>query len=136
MLEKFRRLDPQLTDYAKPGQLIVLSDPANFQCSREEAWLMEAAEKVNAALEPMSDEEAGFLARHRDLLESFASQGSTAMGVGAAIFTKNLEHVKASLRDIENLHICTFEQHGHLRSAEFFTERKRLLAQLDTRLGL
>ncbi|WP_181003073.1 hypothetical protein [Pseudomonas protegens] len=42
--------------------------------------------------------------------------------------------MKASLRDIENLHKRTFEQHGHLRSAEFFTERKRLLVQLDTRL--
>ncbi|MGZ0784551.1 PAAR domain-containing protein [Pseudomonas saponiphila] len=134
VLEKFRRLNPQLSDYAKPGQLIVLSDPANYQCTREETWLMEAAEKVNAALEPMSDEEAAFLARHRDLLESFASQGSTAMGVGAAIFAKNLEDVKASLREIEGLHQRTFQQHGHLRSAEFFAERKRLLAQLDTRL--
>ncbi|WP_371920291.1 PAAR domain-containing protein [Pseudomonas sp. TKO14] len=134
VLEKFRRLNPQLSDYAKPGQLIVLSDPANYQCTREEAWLMEAAEKVNAALEPMSDEEAAFLARHRDLLESFASQGSTALGVGAAIFAKNLEDVKASLREIEGLHQRTFQQHGHLRSAEFFAERKRLLAQLDTRL--
>lgn len=134
VLEKFRRLNPQLSGYAKPGQLIVLSDPANVQCTREEAWLMEAAEKVNTALEPMSDEEAAFLTRHRDLLASFASQGSTAMGVGAAIFAKNLEDVKASLRGIENLHKRTFEQHGHLRSAEFFAERKRLLAQLDTRL--
>ncbi|WP_028682241.1 PAAR domain-containing protein [Pseudomonas chlororaphis] len=134
VLEKFRTLNPQLTNYAKPGQLIVLSDPANFQCTREEAWLMEAAAKVNAALEPMSDEEASFLARNRYLLESFASQGSTAMGVGASMFAKHLEDVKASLREIESLHKRSFQQHGHLRSAEFFAERKRLLAQLDTRL--
>ncbi|SDZ60668.1 PAAR domain-containing protein [Pseudomonas sp. NFIX28] len=134
VLAKFRTLNPQLTDYAKPGQLIVLSDPANLQCSHEEAWLMEAAEKVNAALEPMSDEEAGFLARNRHLLESFVSQGSTALGVGSAIFAKNLEDMKASLRDIESLHKRSFQQYGHLRSADFFVERKRLLAQLDTRL--
>ncbi|BAV74390.1 PAAR domain-containing protein [Pseudomonas chlororaphis subsp. aurantiaca] len=134
VLEKFRTLNPQLTHYAKPGQLIVLSDPANFQCTREEAWLMEAAAKVNAALEPMSDEEASFLARNRYLLESFASQGSTAMGVGTAMFAKHLEDVKASLREIESLHKRSFQQYGHLRSAEFFAERKRLLAQLDTRL--
>ncbi|WP_206736619.1 hypothetical protein [Pseudomonas protegens] len=42
--------------------------------------------------------------------------------------------MKASLRDIESLHKRTFERHGHLRSAEFFAERKRLLSQLDTRL--
>ncbi|AKA25267.1 PAAR domain-containing protein [Pseudomonas chlororaphis] len=134
VLDKFRTLNPQLTDYAKPGQLIVLSDPANLQCSREEAWLMEAAAKVNAALAPMSDEEASFLARNRHLLESFASQGSTALGVGTAIFAKNLEDVKASLRDIEGLHKRSFQQYGHLRSADFLAERKRLLAQLDTRL--
>ncbi|WP_275928571.1 hypothetical protein [Pseudomonas sp. 3MA1] len=32
------------------------------------------------------------------------------------------------------MHQRTFQQHGHLRSVEFFAERKRLLAQLDTRL--
>jgi uncharacterized Zn-binding protein involved in type VI secretion len=134
ILEKFRRLNPHLTAYAKPGQLIVLSDPKNQQCTREEALLTEAAGKVNAALKPMSDEEAGFMARHRDVIESVLSQGSTSIGIGEAIFAKNLDDLKNSLKDIEILHQRSFQRDGHLQSPEFFAERKRLFAQLDSRL--
>jgi hypothetical protein len=133
-LEKFKRLNPHLTGYAKPGQLIVLSDPNNQQCTREEALLTEAAQKVEAALIPMSDEEASFMMHHRDVIESTLSQGSTSIGVGESIFAKNLEDVKTSLKDIEALHQKSFQRDGHLRSPEFFAERSRLFARLDRQL--
>lgn len=133
-LEKFKRLNPHVTGYAKPGQLIVLSDPNNQQCTREEALLTEAAQKVDAALKPMSDEEASFMVRHRDSIETFLGYDSTGIGIGEAMFAKNLEDVKTVLNDIETLHKRTFEADGHLRSPEFFAERKRLLAKLNTNL--
>lgn len=134
-LEKFKRLNPHITGYAKPGQLIVLSDPNNFQCTREEALLTEAAQKVDAALKPMTDEEASFMVRHRSEIESILSQGSTSIGVGESIFAKNLGDVQASLKEIETLHQKTFQRDGHLRSQEFFTERARLFAKLDRQLN-
>mgnify|MGYP006183503311 FL=1 len=133
-LEKFTRLNPHVTGYAKPGQLIVLSDPNNPQCTREEALLMEAAQKVDAALKPMSDEEASFMVRYRSEIESILSQGSTSIGVGESIFAKNLEDVKTSLKEIEALHQKSFQRDGHLRSSEFFAERARLFAKLDRQL--
>ncbi|PNA03633.1 MULTISPECIES: hypothetical protein [unclassified Pseudomonas] len=133
-LEKFSRLNPHVTGYAKPGQLIVLSDPNNPQCTREEALLMEAAQKVDAALKPMSDEEASFMVRYRSQIESVLSQGSTSIGVGESIFAKNLEDVKTSLKEIETLHQKSFQRDGHLRSSEFFNERARLFAKLDRQL--
>jgi len=134
-LEKFSRLNPHVTGYAKPGQLIVLSDPNNPQCTREEALLMEAAQKVDAALKPMSDEEASFMVRYRSQIESVLSQGSTSIGVGESIFAKNLEDVKTSLKEIETLHQKSFQRDGHLRSSEFFNERARLFAKLDRQLN-
>ncbi|MCF4994633.1 hypothetical protein GIW70_21570 [Pseudomonas syringae] len=134
-LEKFKRLNPHVTGYAKPGQLIVLSDPNNLQCTREEALLTEAAQKVDAALKPMSDEEASFMVRHRSEIESMLSQGSTSIGVGESIFAKNLGDVQTSLKDIEALHQKSFQRDGHLRSQEFFTERARLFAKLDRQLN-
>lgn len=133
-LERFTRLNPHVTGYAKPGQLIVLSDPNNPQCTREEALLMEAAQKVDAALKPMSDEEASFMVRYRSEIESILSQGSTSIGVGESIFAKNLEDVKTSLKEIEALHQKSFQRDGHLRSSEFFAERARLFAKLDRQL--
>ncbi|VCU64039.1 MULTISPECIES: PAAR domain-containing protein [Pseudomonas] len=133
VMNKFRALNPNRGD-VKAGSMIVLSDPNNFQCTREEAVLMEAAAKTNEALKPLSASEADFMTRHHAEIEGFLSQGSTAIGAGEAMFARNLEAVKGTLRDIEALHQSAFLKDGHLRSPEFFAERKRLLAQLNTGL--
>ncbi|MGS0735045.1 hypothetical protein ACVBEG_00485 [Pseudomonas sp. GG8] len=133
VIAKFRALNPGL-DQVKAGQMIVLSDPENLRCTGEEALLMETARWVNQALADLSPEEADFMARHRDEIESFLTHGATAVGVGTAVFAKNLDEVKLLLKKIEALHTRTFEQHGHLRSPEFFAKRKELFAQLNTQL--
>ncbi|WP_277587655.1 PAAR domain-containing protein [Pseudomonas chlororaphis] len=135
VLNKFRSLNPQLSSYAKPGQLIVLSDPKNHQCTREEALLMDAANKVNSALGSMSDDEATFMVRHRAKIESFLTEGSGAIGIGEVMFSKHLENLKSTLGQLEQLHQRTFQQHGRLQTPEFFAERKRLMSQLDNSLG-
>uniref|UniRef100_UPI0030DD9A93 PAAR domain-containing protein n=1 Tax=Pseudomonas sp. RL_15y_Pfl2_60 TaxID=3088709 RepID=UPI0030DD9A93 len=133
VLDKFKGLNPNL-DQVKAGQMIVLSDPNNQQCTREEALLMEAATKVNASLEALTPDEADFMARNRDEIESFLTQGSTSIGIGEAIFAKHLEGVSNSLRSIDSLHQRSFQQYGHLRAQEFFAERQRLFSQLEMQL--
>ncbi|AUG42110.1 hypothetical protein CXP47_20250 [Pseudomonas chlororaphis] len=134
VLEKFRRLNPQLSSPAKPGQLVVLSHPDNYQCTREEALLMEAAEKVSAALTSMSNEEAAFMLKYRAQVESILSYGSTTLNVGTAAAGNHMEGLKRTLLDIEVLHQKFFLRDGHLRSVEFFSERRKLFAQLDSNL--
>lgn len=134
VLEKFRRLNPQLSNDAKPGQLVVLSHPDNYQCTREEALLMEAAEKVSAALASLSDEEAAFMLKHRAQVESILSYGSTALNVTAAAAGNHINGLKGTLQDIEALHQNFFLRDGNLRSVEFFSERRKLFAQLDAKL--
>ncbi|WP_297841373.1 hypothetical protein [Pseudomonas sp.] len=133
VIDKFRVLNPGL-DQIKAGQMIVLSDPDNYKCSEEEARLMAAAETVNELLADLSPEEADFMARHRDEIETFLTRGSTSIGVGEAVFANNLKSVQSLLKGIEDLHTSSFQKHGHLRSAEFFAERKQLLNQLDSQL--
>jgi hypothetical protein len=128
VLDKFRSLNPQLTQYAKPGQLIVLSDPRNTQCTREEALLMEAAQKVDAALTPMSDAEAEFMVRHHGEIQ-------TAVGIGSAMFSNHLDNLGKTLAELEILHKQTFDKHGKLQGADFFSKRKKLMAQLDGSLS-
>lgn len=135
VLEKFRSLNPQLSQYAKPGQLIVLSDPRNTQCTREEALLMEAAQKVDAVLAPMNDAEAEFMARHHGEIESFLSQGSTGVGIGSAMFGSHLKKLAETLGELEVLHKQTFDKHGKLQGADFFATRKQLMTQLDNSLS-
>ena len=82
----------------------------------------------------MSPEEADFMMRHRDEFENLLTHGATGIGVGEAIFSKHLDDVRRLMKDIEALHVRTFQATGGLKSAEFFAERKRLFAQLNTNL--
>jgi hypothetical protein len=134
VIAKFKALNPGLSQ-VKAGQMIVLSDPENYRCTQEEAQLMATASVVNEALADLSPEEADFMVRHRDEIESFITYGSTGTSIAAAMFESNLNNVKGVLEAIEDLHTRSFAKHGHLRSPEFFAERKKLFAQLDTHLA-
>lgn len=133
VMGKFKLLNPNLRD-VKAGSIIVLSDPNNFQCSREEALLMDVAARTNQVLETLSPQEADFMMQHRDVIQTFLSYGSGAIGVGASIFKSNLDNVGSALRDIEVLQQATLQRDGHLRSPAFFAERQRLLAQLNSHM--
>ena len=133
VMSKFEALNPNLGNI-NAGTMIVLSDPNNLHCTREEAILMQAASKTNDAIKELSPEEADFMVRHREEFESFFAHASTSIGMGEAMFAKNLDDVKQLMKDIEALYVRTFEASGGLRTAEFFAERKRLLAQLNTNL--
>ena len=133
VMSKFDALNPGLNK-VNAGSMIVLSDPNNLQCTREEAILMATAAKANEAVNALSPEEADFMVRHRGEIETFFGQGATAIGIGEAMFAKNLDDVSKLFKEVEALHVRSFQADGHLRSPAFFAERKRLLAQLNTNL--
>ncbi|WP_448653259.1 hypothetical protein ACSHWC_08470 [Pseudomonas fluorescens] len=115
--------------------MLVLSDPLNSQCTREEALLMEAAKEVNDALTPMSDDEAAFMVEHQQEIGAFLAQSSMAVGVGSSMVASHLTRTKSVLVDLEKLHVKTFQAQGNLQGAEFFAKRQKLLTQLDNSLG-
>ncbi|PNB76099.1 hypothetical protein C1X64_01925 [Pseudomonas sp. GW456-E7] len=133
VMGKFKLLNPNLRD-VKAGSMIVLSDPNNYRCTREEALLMDVAARTNQVLETLSPEEADFMVQHRDAIQTFLGHGSTAIGVGASILKNNLDNVSDTLRKIEALHQHSFLRDGHLSSPAFLAERQKLLAQLDIHL--
>lgn len=133
-LGKFSDLNPDLDSYIKAGTLIVLSDLPSTFCTPEESKLMSAAREVKAALEPLTPEEANFMYRHRAEIEQFISGSSTWVGVSSTMMGKHLSELHSTLLAVEHLHQSSYRQHGHLRSPEFFAERKRLLTQLDNQL--
>jgi uncharacterized Zn-binding protein involved in type VI secretion len=134
VMGKFKLLNPNLGD-VKAGSMIVLSDPDNYQCTRQEALLMDVAAKTNRIIETLSPEEADFLARHRDTIQAFLGYSSNAIGVGASIFKNNLDNVGQAIKDLEALQQKTLQRDGNLRSPAFFAERQRLLVQLNTHMA-
>lgn len=133
VMGKFKLLNPNLRD-VKAGSMIVLSDPNNYQCTREEALLMDVAARTNQILETLSPEEADFMVQHRDAIQTILGLGSNAIGIGASIFKNNLDNVSDTLKKIEALHQHSFLRDGHLNSPTFLAERQKLLAQLDGHL--
>ncbi|QXH62443.1 PAAR domain-containing protein [Pseudomonas azerbaijanorientalis] len=133
VMGKFKLLNPNLGD-VKAGSMVVLSDPNNYQCTREEALLMDVAAKTNQILETLSPEEADFMVQHRDAIQTFLGHGSTAIGIGASILKNNLDNVIDTLKKMEALHQHSFLRDGHLSSPTFLAERQKLLAQLDSHL--
>ena len=133
VMGKFKLLNPNLRD-VKAGSMIVLSDPNNYQCTREEALLMDVAARTNQILETLSPEEADFMVQHRDAIQTILGFGSNAIGIGASIFKNNLDNVSDTLKKIEALHQHSFLRDGHLNSPTFLAERQKLLAQLDGHL--
>jgi len=130
----FRALNPGLGSVIKAGSLIVLSDPGNTRCTFAEAQLMQAAERVKIALDPLTPDEANFMVRHRAEIGSFIGEGSTWLGVSAAMMEKHLVSLRDTLKKMELLHQHSYRQHGNLRSSEFLLQRRQLLAQLDAHL--
>ncbi|MNO97283.1 hypothetical protein D3C76_889840 [compost metagenome] len=96
---------------------------------------MEAAAEVNRALQHLSREEADFMARHHDEIVSFLSEGSAAIGISTVMFGTHLSNMRSTLEQLESLHQRTYIQQGTLQNPEFFSERKRLMLQLDNSLG-
>lgn len=108
-LAMFRALNPG-QGTIKGGSMIILSDPRNQTCTREQALLMEAAAIVNEALKPLSEEEADFMARHHGEISTFLAHTAAAVGVGEAMFSRNLNNVKRGMEDLQKLHIDAFER--------------------------
>lgn len=133
VMRRFQALNPDLSEI-KAGSMILLSDPNNTSCTYQEAQLMEAAEQVRKSLAPLAPDEADFMFRHGAEIASFIGETSTWLGVGTVVMEKHLTNLRDTLQAMERLHHESYLQHGNLKSPQFFTERKRLLSQLDAQL--
>jgi hypothetical protein len=130
-----KRLNPTYQQGFKAGEIFIIGDPRNgHACTRQEMHAMSAAELAREALAELTPEEANFMMRHQAEIAGLLSDVSLAMGVSEAMMAKSLDELGTTLRNIEKLHQQQFSKHGHLRSAEFFAERKELFRQLNAKL--
>ncbi|WP_073526264.1 PAAR domain-containing protein [Pseudomonas fluorescens] len=133
VMRKLQALNPN-TSHVKAGSMIVLSDPNNTSCTYQEAQLMQAAQHVSASLDSLTPDEADFLYRHGAEIAGFIGHTSTWLGVSAVVMETHMNNLRDTLQAIERLHQENYRQHGHLKSSQFFTDRQRLMNQLDAHL--
>ncbi|WEZ88553.1 PAAR domain-containing protein [Pseudomonas sp. NyZ480] len=130
-----QRLNPTYQQGFKAGEIFVIGDGLSRPvCTREELYSMSAAKQAREALASLTPEEAEFMMQHQADIAGLLGEVSLAMGVSEAMLAKALDELTATLKNIESLHQQQFAKYGHLRSSEFFAERKKLLKQLDANL--
>ncbi len=135
LVNRIKALNPTFAKGFKAGEMFVLGNLINpTACSREEADLMAAAAKVRAALEPLSESEADFMAKHQAEIALMVGGASQSLGLSTDMLGNGLKQIDGTLRDIEFLHQREFATHGHLQSQQFFASRQQLYRQLDSQL--
>lgn len=134
VIARFRSLNPT-PDIIKAGSMIVLSNPDNQQCTHEEALLMQTAHFVSTTLEPLTMEEADFMAQHYGVIQTALAYESKVIGVVTAMAANHLESINRALKDLENLHSGTLKPNSRLSTEEFLNKREQLLKKLDVQLN-
>lgn len=134
VMRKFNGLNGSLgEDIVKAGQMVVLGDPRNYMCMREEAHLMEAADEVAVALADLEPADADFMVKYRGEIAALLGEVSLWAGVSAAVLEKHMRDLTDTLIRLEKLHQDTHRTYGHLRVPDFFEKRKKLLEELDSK---
>lgn len=134
VMRKFNGLNGSLgEDIIKAGQMVVLGDPRNYMCMREEAHLMAAAAEVAVALADLEPDDADFMIKYRGEIAALLGEVSLWAGVSAAVLEKHMRDLTDILIRLEKLHQDTHRTYGHLRVPDFFEKRKKLLEELDSK---
>jgi len=127
--ELFRSLNGSGKDF-KAGTIMLLVDP-DRQDSTQIAHMQAAKERVDAALAPLTHQEANFLHRNKDTIDLFTSQTSLYGGLAAEAAGKYFEKVESILAKIQATYKNQYITSGTLIGEQFFVDRKQLFKELD-----
>ncbi|POZ13529.1 type VI secretion system tip protein VgrG [Lelliottia aquatilis] len=120
----------------KAGSVLLVADPGK-QDADQIAHMKAAKSRIDAALAPLSPDQANFLYRHKDAIAMFAAASDTASetveqaGRVAEAAKGYFEQVEKILKQIQTAYKNQYLTSGSLISEEFFVERQRLFGQLD-----
>ncbi len=121
----------------KAGSLLLIVDPEK-QDDRQIAHMKAAKARVDAALAPLSHQQALFLHKNRDALAMAAAAldasgtGRDAAGTIAEAAKGYFERIEQLLIQIQTTYQNAYITQGALIGEEFYVQRRQLLAQLDS----
>ena len=139
--ELYHQLNPEKKK--KPGSILVVADPLS-RSSEKIAQVQTARDKIDKALEPLTNEEAKLLYENRTSIDIFSSNlYSDALGQSGDIlgYIKDAgggyyEEINKILNEIQELYKITYRQNsGLIPGEEFFGQRERLFKKLDVLLN-
>lgn len=117
-----------------PGELIIVGDPSTSSCTAHEAFLMGKALGIHHEIELNGGGVDGFILDNFELLESMLARASIGAGTASDAWSKHLEAITKTLKEIEQLHRYHLHR-GVLKARdEFYSNRTSLFLKLEAQL--
>jgi hypothetical protein len=115
----------------KAGSIMLLVDPEK-QDDEQIAHMKAAKARVDAALEPLTIQEANFLHKNKDTIDLFTSRASTTTGIASEAAGKYFEKIESVLTKIQQAYKNQYITSGSLISEQFYVQRRQLFGELDS----
>ncbi len=114
----------------KAGSIMLLVDPEK-QDDEQIAHMKAAKARVDAALEPLTHEEANFLHKHYATIANFSNIADKGIGLAADPVGKYFENIEKILKEIQETYKNTYMTRGALIGEQFYVRRSQLFTELD-----
>ncbi|AMG59179.1 PAAR domain-containing protein [Pantoea vagans] len=115
----------------KAGSIMLLVDPAK-QDDEQIAHMKAAKARVDAALAPLTHEEANLLHKHYATIANFTSYADTGIGLAADPVGKYFESIEKILKEIQETYKNTYITRGALIGEQFYVRRSQLFKELES----
>lgn len=115
----------------KAGSIMLLVDP-DKQDDEQIAHMKAAKARVDAALAPLTHEEANLLHKHYATIANFTSYAGTGIGLAADPVGKYFESIEKILKEIQETYKNTYITRGALIGEQFYVRRNQLFKQLES----
>jgi hypothetical protein len=131
--QKFDQLNQHLRRrLVFPGELVIVGDASIRSHTREERHLMTYAGDVRHTILSNGRNANDVMEQNFDLLQSIMTYSSIGIGSASGAWSKHLDEIKDTLKDIESLHKRW--RSGGLTKDQFIAQRRPLFSKLDTQL--
>lgn len=114
----------------KAGSIMLLVDPEK-QDNEQIAHMQKAKSRIDAALEPLTHEEANFLHKHYATIANFSNIADKGIGLAADPVGKYFENIEKILKEIQETYKNTYITRGALIGEQFYVRRAQLFKELD-----
>ncbi|MDR0172923.1 PAAR domain-containing protein [Enterobacter sichuanensis] len=115
----------------KAGSIMLLVDP-HKQDDEQIAHMKAAKARVDAALAPLTHEEANLLHKHYATIANFTSYADTGIGLAADPVGKYFESIEKILKEIQETYKNTYLTRGALIGEQFYVRRSQLFKELES----
>ncbi|CZW19265.1 PAAR domain-containing protein [Enterobacter cloacae] len=109
---------------------MLLVDPEK-QDDEQIAHMKAAKARVDAALEPLTIQEANFLHKHYATIANFSNIADKGIGLAADPVGKYFENIEKILKEIQETYKNTYMTRGALIGEQFYVRRAQLFTELD-----